>query len=589
MNQLNGPATKARRRPGLPKAALAKDALAYREQGFSTREIAEKMKVSQRYVFTLLKYARENGLEAMIVVIPDHIKEEDLDDAQKAMVKPTSDAFELFFNAYSGRTLAPVHKGWVEKALSTRRTLINCPPRHAKSTIFSVWFPLWLLARDRNLQILICSQTDKIAKKFTNEIAYHLAHNKELNRDFGRFRPEFGDWPWRPNQGELLVDGRSRETKSGDLSIQVRGAGQAILGMEANWIIVDDAVSRQNTRNEIEREKLSEWFHGDVMSRLEPKGSATVIGQRLHLYDLYGELAKEKLTRMEGSPERWNHINYQAISSWKDQSVLWPEKWDFEALMDVYIDVGQKNFEAMYQQNPLPEGERLVQNAWIWGDDEHRGCLDYDRRLGQRSSSLEDGPPRCRVLSLDPSPTKLAGLVVADVIKTGEHPEYEILELQHRSMNVRDMLSEIERVLSNYAPVDYFIFEQNAAQRWLLQDPAIDQLRSRVMVIPHTTNRNKADPVLGTGSLALDFEFGRVRLPYADSDAKQQTQLLIDEATTWPQGLTDDLLMALWFIKYNNARLIPRRTDGVSWNSERGPGFRPPPRLTKGFRWARRT
>lgn len=534
----------------------------------------------------LLKWANEEG-KAMVYLMEDAKSKEDLADEQQRMLEATADGFELFFNKYSGRKLQPVHKDWVGRALETKRTLINCPPRHAKSTIFSVWFPLWLIARDRNVQILICSQTDKLAKKFTNEIAYHLAYNRELNVDFGRFKPDMGDWPWRPNSGELLVDGRSRETKSGDLTVQVRGAGQAILGMEASWIIVDDAVSRQTTRTEGEREKLSEWFHGDVMSRLEPGGSATVIGQRLHLYDLYGELAMEKYTLVEGQPLRWNHLNYPAISDWDAKSVLWPEKWTFEALMDVYTDVGSQNFEAMYQQNPLPEGERLAQQAWIYGDGEHRGCLDYDRGLGEPRILDQDQRPRVRVLSLDPSPTKLAGLVVADVVIDRESFEVEVLEIQHRPLNVRQMMGEIHRVIKNYRP-DYFIFEQNAAQRWLLQDPEMERLRGKVMVLPHTTNRNKADPVLGTASLAVDFEFGRVRLPYGDTDAKAATQLLLDEAFTWPQGQTDDVLMALWFIKFNHNRLAPRSMSGANWeNGVWGRGFRPPPRLREGFKWLR--
>jgi hypothetical protein len=578
-----GSARKPKRSSHMPKAKLAKEAAALRAKGYSTKLIAEMLNKSQRYVFELLKHANELGYDTMVYTIGDHIPSEELPQEQKEMIEETADGFEKFFNKYSGRTLQPVHKEWVEVALSTRRTLINCPPRHAKSTIFSVWFPLWLVAKDRNIQILICSQTDKLAKKFTNEIAYHLSYNRELNSDFGRFRPEYGDWPWRPNSGELLVDGRTREVKSGDLTVQVRGAGQQILGMEANWIVVDDAVSRQNTRSETEREKLSEWFHGDVMSRLEPHGTTLVIGQRLHLYDLYGELASEKLTRVAGTPRRWNHINFPAVKDWGEKVTLWPAKWGFEELMDVYADVGYQNFEAMYQQNPLPDADRLVKDVWIYGDETHRGCLDHDRGLNQIAQSRGDERPRARVLSIDPSPTKLAGLIVADVPFGEGGFECEILDIRQGPMNVRKMLSEIYRVLRDYSPVDYFVFEQNAAQRWLLQDPEMDRIRTKTMVIPHTTNRNKADPDLGVSSLALDFEFGRIRLPFGDADGRSATQLLIDEAVSYPQGLSDDVLMALWFIKYNKARLLPREQLTPKWELGRlGRGFRPPRRLLGG-------
>ena len=568
-----------------PRSTLREKAQSLKMAGFSAAQTASKLGVSKRHVF-LLWAEKESEVEVRVIQPP--LSREDMEPEALAMLEFTADGFERFFNAFSNRTLQPVHKRWVDIAISNKRLLINCPPRHAKSTIFSVWFPLWLIAVDRDVQILICSQTDKLAKKFTNEIAYHLSNNMEMQEAFGRFRPDRSDWPWRPNQGELLVDGRRRETKSGDLTIQVRGSGQQILGMEANWIITDDAVDRESTRTEGMREKLSEWFHGDVMSRLEPKGRAIVIGQRLHLFDLYGELASEKLSRVEGAPPRWTHINFPAVLDWDSHEVLWPNKWGYEELMDVFADVGSQNFEAMYQQNPLPEGERLARTEWIFGDATNVGCTDLDRSMSQIRilQNDEDKLQRVRVLSIDPSPTKMAGLIVADVPYSQTSFAVEVLEIQHEPMNVRRMLGEIQRVLKQYAPVDYFIFEQNAAQRWLLQDPEMDRIRNRCMVIPHTTNRNKADPQLGVAALSLDFEYGRIRLPFGDNDGKKASQLLIDEAVTWPQGQTDDVLMALWFIKYNYQRLVPRKLlEGQS--QERGRGFRPPPRLSRGFSWAR--
>lgn len=565
----------------IPKAKLAPKALALRERGYSVPMIAKALRRSDRYIRELMRYARETG-ESLIVEIPDAKRIEDLDPAVQELVRFTPDAFEAFFNRYSGRTLAPVHKEWVRIAIDTRRTLINCPPRHAKSTIFSAWFPIWLIAMNRNIQILIVSQTEKLAKKFANEISYHLSYNDKLNQDFGKFRPELSDWPWRPNTGELLVDGRSREVKSGDLTLQVRGAGQQILGMEADWIIVDDPVSRAIVRSETERERLSEWFHGDVMTRLEPKGTALVIGQRLHLHDLYGELAKETV-RFSGGNPRWKHINFAAILQWPVPSegvpakVLWPQKWPFEALMDTYQDVGEALFEAMYQQNPLPEGERLARDAWLFGDDTHQGCVDLDRVVG-------DGPrkqtlPSVRVVSLDPSPTRFAGLLVAEMPFDGKQFQMNVLELRRERMNVRDMISNVLSAVDRYEP-HYFVFEQNAAQRWLLQDPVMDSLRQRVTVIPHNTGRNKGDPVLGVQSLAVDFEYGRIRLPYGDPESKHMSHLLIDEAKTWPQGETDDLLMALWFCKFNYRSLVPRN---AYTGARQGRAFHVPPRLMAGF------
>lgn len=588
----------------MPKAKLAPQAIRLSQQGWTKKEIATKLGRSERYVYELLKYGKHDG-SAIVQEIPDFVPYGGLDPKVQERIRFKASSFQAFFNAYSGKTLSPIHRKWVEEAVNTERLLVNCPPRHAKSTIFSVWFPIWLIAGAhaclmnpadpdafglRNVQILLVSQTDKLAKKFTNEISYHLSYNQKLIADFGRFKPEMGDWPWRPNSGELLVDMRSRETESGDMTMQVRGAGQQILGMEANWVIVDDPVSREVARSETEREKLSEWFHGDVMTRLEPKGRAICIGQRLHIHDLYGDLSDEKTT-LTNSRKRWTHINYPAILDWDSKQVLWPEKWAWDDILQVYQDIGSDIFESMYQQNPLATARRLARTEWLYGDDEHPGCVDVLRQRGEGLFDAQDEvigamlsrTPReevVRVVSLDPSPTRYAGLIVADVPRLESQFSASIIEIIREKMSVRDMLSNLERVQAMYSP-DYFIFEQVAAQRWFLQDQGLEKIKQEMTVLPHNTGRNKGDPVLGVESLALDFEFGRIRFPYGDAESKAMSEQLFDEARTYPQGKTDDLLMALWFIKFNYIRLVPR------YKGQGGGGFgrNIPNRLKGGWEW----
>ena len=249
--------------------------------------------------------------------------------------------------------------------------------------------------------------------------------------------------------------------------------------------------------------------------------------------------------------------------------------------MEVFADTGTDIFEAMYQQNPLPDGDRLASRAWIYGDDTHPGCLDITRGVAEPSGNVSNP---VRVFSIDPSPTRYAGLIVADLDFNRNAFECEILEIRREKMQVRDMINHIERVVDWYQP-QYFVFEQNAAQRWFLQDPIMDKLRKRLRIVPHTTSRNKGDPVLGIESLSTDFEFGRIRLPHGDAEAKAMSEYLIEEILTYPQGKTDDLLMALWFLKFNFTRLVPHtRAVGGPAN---GPGYNIPARLNDGWWWTK--
>jgi hypothetical protein len=157
-----------------------------------------------------------------------------------------------------------------------------------------------------------------------------------------------------------------------------------------------------------------------------------------------------------------------------------------------------------------------------------------------------------RVVSLDPTQTRYAGIHAADVsMKDTTYFNCTVLELVKRKLDVRGTIAELDRLCSIYRP-DWLIFEINIA-RHLTENPEFLELKSRhgVKVKEHQTQRNKSDPQLGIQSLAIDFELGRIRLPYSDVESRSQTLALKAEATQYPHARTDDLLHALWFIKWN--------------------------------------
>ena len=107
-----------------------------------------------------------------------------------------------------------------------------------------------------------------------------------------------------------------------------------------------------------------------------------------------------------------------------------------------------------------------------------------------------------------------------------------------------------------------WIVEQNAAQRFLLQYDHMHRWRAKwgVRVIPHSTGANKADPQYGVYTLAPHYEFGRVRIPYTDL-AKTDAIKLIHEVKNYPNGRTDDTVMAQWFLEWNLPSLSTPRVN----------------------------
>lgn len=542
-------------------------------------DIARALNLSPRRIRQICTEVNEEG--DTVRVDRGQVAVKDLPPEFAAMLEFTADAFEEFFNYFSPHKLSPLHKRWVQNFIEHRNLLINVPPRHAKSVIFSVWIPIWLLVRNRNEQIILVSKTNSLAQGFCQNIADQLELT-EIPKVFGRFRPEqVGDTTWRPSSGKFLVVGASRREKGVQLSVQARGSMQQILGMEASVIIVDDPTDATVARSETQRENELSWMREQVLTRLMPpvegsaSGRAVVVGQRVHFRDLYGEMAAQRHVRGEKRGESlWTVIKYPAVLDWDTQEVLWPEVWPFEELMVTYERIGgHYPFETVYQQNPIAEGQLIFSPDW-W-----EGCKDFGRPAyeGVRQDKMEENYlPVSRVLSIDPSPEMFSGLVVADVFFKDDAFICMVLECKHWKGGLNEIKYEMGRALSFYKP-DYMIFEHSGFSSWLKDDPFYADIKnsSTVKLIEHHTGNNKWNEEFGVQSLAGDIEMGHLRLPYGDQEGRDMTHLLQQEAEDWPFGRTNDIVMALWFIKWNRKHLRPWRAlpshftgkpGGKSWS-----------------------
>ena len=553
--------------PSRPTAAeYAPHIYALIELGYNRNEINEAFKwdKSGRWLRKILQTATLDGT-GNVVVTPDAVPEERLEPQYRAMLEWNADAFIAFYDHFNYQPMPEHCKEWVREAFESDLLMLNVPPRHNKSTVFSIWWPLWNVVRDRDKQALIISETNALSSRWIGYIAAYLAYG-EIPKIFGRFKPETkgGELPWRPSSGELMVLGRKRGNVGGmQFSFLSRSTGAQILGFEADIIVADDVTNRRIATSIDQRQDQIDWFHEYVLSRLQPDGRAIVVGQRVHMNDLYGHL-KEQL--WEAGPQKdepvWTTITYPAIlkwassDEWDDGQVLWPDVWSYERLMKSYQLVGGKTaFYTMYQQDPVAADATLVREEWL------ERCRDLDRPLGRgvKTDPTEAFVPVVRVASLDPSPTMYNGLIIADVVPDREMFHCTIVDLKSFKADWRSIRQEITKAIEAYKP-QYFIFEKNIAQYWAKGDPFIEEVRRKCRVLAHTTSgANKFALETGLESLSFDFETGNIRLPYGSPEGKSASGLLEREARAWTREgrLRDDVLMALWFIKFNYKRLSP--------------------------------
>lgn len=246
------------------------------------------------------------------------------------------------------------------------RLIITLPPRSGKSEIVSRRFPAYALGRNPDLQIIATSYGADLSARF--------------NRDVQRI---IDDDPYRAIFPDTTLAGKNVKTSASGSYIRTSdlfevvgykgayrstGVGGGITGQGADILIVDDPVKDRASANSATiRDATWDWYTSTAYTRLSPGGGVIVMCTRWHCDDLVGRL----LARAEsGSGDKWKVINYPAIAEHdephrKAGEALHPERYPIEALERIRAAVGMRDWEALYQQHPVPDGGGLFKADWI--------------------------------------------------------------------------------------------------------------------------------------------------------------------------------------------------------------------------------
>ena len=236
------------------------------------------------------------------------------------------------------------------EALRNENIVIHIPVEHAKSTWFSLILPLWFIINDRNTHGCILSNTATQAQGFLSAIKWNIEENDKFKSDFPEIKPDY-ERKW--TEKEILIV-RDKTGGGKDWTIIARGTGNAILGTRFEWIIADDICDLDNTANEIQRQKMLNWWNQIVNSRVTEGGRKIVIGTLQHNSDLLCTLSENK------------KFKYICLKSLSDDNVpLWADWWSYERLMDKKEEIGTLAFEKVYQNNRLTTSNKSLDVNWL--------------------------------------------------------------------------------------------------------------------------------------------------------------------------------------------------------------------------------
>lgn len=268
---------------------------------------------------------------------------------------------------------APHHKLIVEKLEAVergeiKRLMITMPPRHGKSELASRRFPAFYMGRNTNKQIIAASYNSDLANDFGREVRNIV--------DSAEFKVLF--------DVELALDSKAANrwhTSEGGMYVAA-GVGTAITGRGADVLLIDDPFKdREEADSELRRQRVWDWYTSTAYTRLMPGGAIVVINTRWHDDDLSGRLLLEQ----ESGGDKWELLSLPAI---KDDKALWPEWYPIERLEQIRSVLPARDWNALYQQNPIPDDGDYFKSAWFG---EYEKIPENLRYYGASDYAVTDG------------------------------------------------------------------------------------------------------------------------------------------------------------------------------------------------------
>jgi len=418
-----------------------------------------------------------------------------------------------------GYQVRPSHLELIRFQSQAAETCLQLAPRgYGKSTILTVTRAIFEIIRDPNIRILMASNTQLQAEVFLREIKFHLEHNPRVREYFGTFASA-DKWDTR----EIVVATKTSSAK--ESTITCVGVCGAVVSRHYDLIIADDMVDEENSRTELQREKVRIWWYKTLLPCLEPDGRLYILGTRYHYLDLYGYLIKNEYEN--------RHQVIRAIG--EDGSTPWPEKFSLEWLEERKKQSGSIIFNAQYQNDTsLMKGD-IFREQWFRFYDTQPDWPGMEFFVGCDPAATR----RESILSKGKADSDWWTIVVGARDCQGDKPSTDIYvkELWRGRCTKEEYLTKLKEVNQHYKP-RRVVIETVAAQEYLAQDAE--------KFMPVRRLERTKDKVARAYWLQAFFENGQILFP-AKHLAGDYTlwQALLDELLLFPQAEHDDLFDGL--------------------------------------------
>jgi phage terminase large subunit-like protein len=480
-----------------------------------------------------------------------------------------------------------------------KRLIVNLPPRHGKSLLMSVHFPVWYFGRHPEDQIIAVSYNTNFAEEFGSggrDVFSHPLYPVIFPGVSLRQKTSTAKGHWEIASQQSRLYGRYHGT----------GIGGDVTGRGANVLIVDDPIRhRKDADSEAYRRDVKDFYTAVAIQRLEGDGAIVIGSTRWHEDDLVGWLlSQQEEEDGEFANERWEVINFPI---WDEDThePLWPGKFPQRVLDGRYramMKASPRDWYALNMGTPRSaEGNKFNPGWWNRYDHLPQGTQATDPSTLPYGSTLLGTGRFERPTSGRPGIVGTC-LVVDSSFKRGVANDYSViavwgmdqtrsyfylLDLWRDRVNITDLCKAIYRMQAKWAavfpyevPVVIEDIQSGTAAIQMLSAPfpIIDEHGSpkilpALSIIPWPVNPGDS-PEAKADAIVPIVQSGRVFLPrrrIPDREGKDLVQVFIEEHALFPAGKHDDTVATSWIaLPYLKRGRVPQRDEVMAVQMGRG-------------------
>lgn len=258
------------------------------------------------------------------------------------------------------------------------RMYLAVPPQHGKSTLCSVLAPAYWLGRNPDVRIVSASYAANLSTSLNRQVQRIMESQRYRDVFPATCITALGD----KAQGSALRTQSAFEVQGHRGFLRSVGTLGSATGFSAEIIVIDDAhKNMEEAESAVVRERVWSWFQTVMMTRLQKNGALVCLGTRWRTDDFLASVLAQAVDEAANPP--WRIMSLPALAEGErapydpreEGQALWDERFDQKTLAERRVTVGERVFQALYQQQPAPESNAFLKPQWFKWYDELPGDL----------------------------------------------------------------------------------------------------------------------------------------------------------------------------------------------------------------------